>query len=195
MAEVEIPKPDEIKEQRENPFTKKVALSTAVIAVVLAMASLGGNHATKEMLLAQQQSSDQWAYYQSKVIREQFYRVEKIRLEADLLERRASLKPEVRSHYESILKKMALEEARYGDEKKEIEKEARKLDHERDLNRIKDPYFDFAEALLQIAIVMASISILSVSRPIFYFASVVALLGALLTMNGFFLFFELPMLH
>ncbi|MGO9614302.1 MAG: DUF4337 domain-containing protein [Dissulfurispiraceae bacterium] len=195
MAEVEIPKPDEIREQREKPFTKKVALSTAVIAVVLAMASLGGNHATKEMLLAQQQSSDQWAYYQSKVIREQYYHVEKTRLEADLLERGATMKPKVRSHYESILKKMALEEARYSDEKKEIEKEARKLDHERDLNRIKDPYFDFAEALLQIAIVMASISILSVSRPIFYFAIVVALMGALLTTNGFFLFVELPMLH
>ncbi|HLF48494.1 MAG TPA: DUF4337 family protein [Methylomirabilota bacterium] len=45
---------------------------------------MGGNHAMKEMLLAQQQASDQWAFYQAKVIREHQYRGQKLRLEADL---------------------------------------------------------------------------------------------------------------
>ena len=84
------------------------------------------------------------------------------------------MKPEVKEKIESTLKKMADEEARYGTEKKAIEEEAKKLEHERDMNRSKDPYFEYGEVLLQIAIVMASISILSASRPVFYFAIVCA---------------------
>lgn len=195
MAEVELPNTEELEEIRAKAFTRRVALVTAIFAVILAIASLGGNNATKEMLLAQQQSSDQWAFYQAKVVREHLYRSQKIRLEADLLEKGSNMKPEVRKHYETMLKKMDEEEVRYNKEKKEIEQEAKKLEHERDVNRSKDPYFDFAEALLQISIVMASISILAVSRPVFFFAVVLASLGSLLTLNGFLLLFRLPFLH
>jgi hypothetical protein len=53
------------------------------------------------MLLAQQQASDQWAFYQAKVIREHFYRGPKMRRELDLLEKE-SLKPSVRQKMASI---------------------------------------------------------------------------------------------
>ena len=195
MAEVELPNTGELEEIRAKTFTKRVALVTAIFAVMLAITSLGGNNATKEMILAQQQSSDQWAFYQAKVIREHLYRAQKMRIEADLLDRGGTLRPDVREHYESMLRKMNDEEIRYNKEKQEIEQEAMKLEHERDINRNKDPYFDYAEVLLQISIVMASISILAVSRPIFYFGIVLASLGGLLTLNGFLLIFRLPFLH
>jgi hypothetical protein len=172
-----------------------VALTTAIFAVVLAITSLGGNNAMKEMLLAQQQSSDQWSFYQAKALREHLYRGQKLRLEIDLIERGSGMKPEVRERVEGMLKKMSEEEVRYNAEKKEIENEAKKLEHERDLNRSKDPYFDYGEVLLQIAIVMASVSILSGSRPVFYFAIVSACLGTLASLNGFFLIFQIPFLH
>ena len=54
MAEVELPKPAELHEHAANSFSRRVALVTAIYAVVLAIAALGGNHAMKEMLLAQQ---------------------------------------------------------------------------------------------------------------------------------------------
>src|SRR5512137_202250 len=103
MPEVELPKPEELHEHAENQFSRRVALVTAVFAVVLAIAALGGNHAMKEMLLSQQQSSDQWAFYQAKVIREHLYRSQKMRIEADLLERGTTMKPQMRKHYESML--------------------------------------------------------------------------------------------
>lgn len=195
MAEAEIPNTEELEEIRSKSFTKRIALITAIFAVILAIASLGGSNATKEMLLAQQQSSDQWAFYQAKVIREHLYRSQKMRLEADLAERGGSIKPETRKHYESLLKKLDEEASRYSIEKKEIEKEAKKLEHERDINRQRDPYFDYAEVLLQISIVMASVSILAVSRSMFYFAVFVALSGTILTINGYMLAFKLPFLH
>jgi hypothetical protein len=195
MAEVGLPNAEELEEVRGKVFTKRVALTTAIFAVILAITSLGGNNAMKEMLLAQQQSSDQWAFYQAKVLREHLYRGQKLRLEIDLIERGSGMKPEVKERVETILKKMAEEEARYNAEKKEIEKEAKKLEHERDVNRNKDPYFDYGEVLLQIAIVMASVSILSGSRPVFCFALVSAGLGALSSLNGFFLIFRIPFFH
>ena len=65
----------------------------------------------------------------------------------------------------------------------------------RDRNQAKDPYFDYAEVLLQIAIVTASISILSGSRPTFGFSLVLAVLGVLLSVNGFTLLVHLPFFH
>ena len=195
MAEVELPNPEELAEKAERSFSRRVALMTAVYAVALAIASLGGNNAMKEMLLAQQQSSDQWAFYQAKVIREHQYRAQKMRLEAELAERGPAMKPEARQRYDELLKKFADEEKRYNAEKKDIEKDAKKLEGERDHNRDRDPYFDYAEVLLQIAIVMASVSILSTSRPMFFFSLILALGGALLTVNGFTLVFRLPILH
>ena len=195
MAEVELPNVEELEEAKAKTFTKRVALTTAIYAVLLAMTSLGGNNAMKEMLLAGQQSSDQWAFYQAKVIREHLYRSQKMRLEIDLIERSDRLKPEVNQKLEALLKKLTEEETRYNAEKKEIEREAKKLEEERDVNRARDPYFDYAEVLLQIAIVMASVSILSASRPVFYFSMVSAFLGAILSLNGFLLIFQIPFFH
>jgi hypothetical protein len=187
MAELELPNPEELHELKEKAFTRRVALVTAMFAVALAITSLGGSNAMKEMLLAQQQSSDQWAFYQAKVIREHIYRGQKMRLELDLLASGDSLKPEARQQMEEMLKKLSVEEERYRDEKKDIEQAAKKLEHERDVNRAKDPYFDYAEVLLQISIVMASISILATSPKMFFFALGTAILGTLLCINGFLL--------
>jgi hypothetical protein len=192
MAEVELPNPEELTEIKGKRFTKRVALTTAIFAVILALTSLDGNNATKEMLLAQQQSSDQWAFYQSKVIRQHLYTIEKMRIEAELLKTEPSRKPEVREQYATMLKKISDEEQRYDAEKKKIEQDAKELERERDRNRAKDPYFDYAEVLLQISIVMASISILAVSRHIFYFALAAAGLGTAFMLNGYLLLFRIP---
>jgi hypothetical protein len=195
VPEVELPNPAELHERAEDRFGRRVALVTAVYAVILAVASLGGNNAMKEMLLAQQLSSDQWAYYQAKVIREHQYRAQKLRLELDLEERGPAVRPEVRDKMQTLLARFADEEKRYNAEKKDIEKQAKALEHERDVNRSKDPYFDYAEVLLQIAIVLSSISILSKSRPTFALSVVLALCGALLAVNGFTLLTRVPFLE
>jgi hypothetical protein len=105
------------------------------------------------------------------------------------------MKPEVRGRLEELIKKMGEEEARYNAEKKEIEKEAKRLEHERDHCQAKDPYFDFAEVLMQIAIVMSSVAILSSSGPVYLFSIISAVLGTLLSLNGFFMVVRLPFFH
>jgi hypothetical protein len=195
MPEVEIPKPEELEEIRNKGFTRRVAITTAIYAVMLAIAALGGNNAMKDMLLAQQQASDQWAFYQAKVIREHEYRIQQRRLEVELAERGAGMAPEVRQQYEALLAEYSAETKRYNTEKKDIEKDAKKLEHERDVSRQRDPYFDFAEVLLQIAIVMSSVSILSSSRLMYGLSLVLALCGTFLMINGYSLWTMLPFLH
>ena len=195
MAETELPNLKELEEIREKKFTRRVALVTAVFAVVLAIASLGGNHAMKEMLLAQQQASDQWAYYQAKSIREHLYKTQKVLLEneLDLLSQTAS--PESAEKVKASIETLARQESKFANDKKEIEQEARKLEKERDINRSRDPYFEYGEVLLQIAIVMASVSIIAASRAVFGFSIAAALLGAVMCANGYLQIFALPFLH
>ena len=87
MPDIELPKPEELEEIRNKTFTREVALTTAIFAVLLAITSLGGNNATKDMMLAQQQASDQWAFYQSKTMREHLYKTNAIQIESLLIER------------------------------------------------------------------------------------------------------------
>jgi len=194
MAEIELPNTEELEEFKAKRFTRRVALTTALYAVILAVTALGGNNSMKEMLLAQQEAANQWAFYQAKNMRENLYKIQRSNLEADFQERADRLRPEARARIQGRIREAGSEEARYAREKKEIEGEARKAEHERDLNKKRNPYFDFAEVLLQISIVMASIAILSSSRPVFCFSLAVAAMGAILSFNGFILVFRLPFL-
>ena len=191
MAEVELPNPEHLEHQREKAFSRRVALTTAFYAVALAVAALGSKVAMKEMLLAQQQSSDQWAFYQAKVIREHQYRGQKMLLEAQLAEP-SGLKDAERAKLDALAKKFGEEEKRYNAEKKDIEKDAKKLEAQRDHHRARDPNFEYAEIFLQIAIVTASVAILAESKGIFIFSLISAVVGVILTANGFVFGLPLP---
>ncbi len=195
MPEIELPNPHELEERREKSFTRRVALVTSVYAVALAIAALGGNSYGREMLLAQQKASDQWAFYQARSIREHQYRGQKLRLEADLVERGPAMREAARAKAEALLQRFADEEKRYNTTKEPIKAEAEKLEQERDRAEKRVFNFEFAEVFLQISIVLASVSILATSRPMFGVSLVAAVLGAVLTGNGFRLLFTLPFGH
>jgi hypothetical protein len=177
--ETELPNPHEIEEHKANPFTQRVALCTAGIAVLLAIAGMLGGNAAKEAAMNQMQASNSWAYFQSKSTKQKLmsseaarYRVELARLEAE------GGKEAVRKVLQEALGKAEAEEQRYDREQKEIEAKATAFEAERNLFVNKDPYFDLAEVLLQIAIVMASVAMLATSRTAFVIALVFAAVGA-----------------
>ena len=60
----------------------------------------------KEMILAQQQSSDQWAFYQAKAIREHLYKIERIRMETDLAVLPQTLGEDAREKYATQLREV-----------------------------------------------------------------------------------------
>ena len=56
----------------------------------------------------------------------------------------------------------------------------------------RDTAFDLSEMVLQLAIVLGSVSILALSRPLLWVSAGLGVLGAVLALNGFFLLFEIP---
>ena len=127
-------------------------------------------------------------------MRENLYKIQRLYVEADFLDRADTMKPETRARFEAAIKKMSDEESRYASEKKEIEREARKAERERDVNKKKNPYFEFAEVLLQVSIVMASIAILLVPAGLLLLL-VFAAISAILSFNGFVMVLHLPFLN
>ena len=68
------------------------------------------------------------------------------------------------------------------------------LETERDVALRKDPYFDWSQALLQIAIVLASVHLIIGNLMLLGLSGGLAALGVLLMMNGYTLAMSLPRL-
>ena len=79
-----------------------------------------------------------------------------------------------------------------GEGKKELMAKARQHEAIRDHAMKQDPYFDFAEALLQIAIVLISVSIIAEVTLLTWFGGMLGAVGGLLMINGYFLLVEVP---
>jgi ABC-type multidrug transport system fused ATPase/permease subunit len=192
MAEIEVPDPKEAEEKAGDPFTRTVALFVAVYAVALAITALGGSNASKDMMMSQQKSSNLWAYYQAKVVRENLYLLEAEKLDMELESRGAELSSATRDRMIKTREKYRDKAAEYKREKEEIRAEAEEREHERDTAARRDPYFDYGEVLLQIGIVLASVAMLSGKRWAFFISLGLGLIGAALCANGYGLFVRLP---
>jgi len=66
--------------------------------------------------------------------------------------------------------------------------QAKEHEHERDLALRRDPWFDYAEALLQIAIVLTSVALITSVRLLLGVSMTLGALGVFCTLNGFLLF-------
>lgn len=79
-----------------------------------------------------------------------------------------------------------------GEGKKELLTKAREHEANRDKALRQDPYFDYAEAPLQIAIVLVSVSIVADQRWLTLVAGGLGGIGLVLMLNGFLLFMTIP---
>jgi hypothetical protein len=181
----------------DDRFRSLAALSIALMAMLLAITSLGGGNAAEDIMSYNIQASDTWAFYQAKNIRKTNVELAADELENQLLMSQ-NLSPEQRQAIEKKVADYRQTAARYesepdtGEGKKQLSDKAKALTAQRDRAMQQDPNFDFAEALFQIAIVLASVSILATSRRILYIALLAGVLAFVLMLNGYFLFFNLP---
>jgi len=155
---------EELEERLEHarePFDKKVAVTMAAIAALLAIVTVFGHILSSEELLAQQKASDQWAYYQAKAIR---------RYESDIARDVLA----AMSAGQSGVQKYAANVTRYEKEGNEIQAEAQKLEDESHVRGHQALRVHFGEVFLEIGIVLASLAILTKRKDIWY----VALLSA-----------------
>ena len=164
---------------KHDPNLAPVSLTMAALAVLVAVASLLGHRAHTEEVLLQAKASDQWSYYQAKNIR---MHEDEIAVDASGLTPSKDVEAAAK-----FREKYAREAERYRDERKEIEAEARKLEQEVDLQRRRANRFDLGEVFLEIALVIASITLLSGKRVFWHGGLLIALLGVAAAATGLFL--------
>ena len=165
--------------------------------MVLAICGLGGSNAGKDVVQNNVLASNYFNFYQAKNMRQTA-----ISLAADEIELGRLTDPALPEAAKAALqKKLADYRAtieRYESEpatnegKKELLVRAKTHEDIRDHALKQDPYFDYAEALLQIAIVLISVSIIASLPWLAFFGGSVGLIGVLLTVNGFYLLVEIP---
>ncbi len=179
-------------------FRRLAAIYVGVAAMLLAIATLGGADATKEMLNANIHASDTYAFYQSKTIRQVSYQIAAEQLEL-LAAGMPGLAPEHLAKVAGLVKRYRDTATRYdsepatGDGKKELLAKAKDWEHKRDHAAAQTPNFEYAEALLQIAIVLGSVAIVAASPWLLGVSGVLAIGGIVLTLNGYLLL--VPLAH
>lgn len=194
------------KHESEERFRGRVAVVIAFLAMLLAIASLGGQNATKETINANIQASDSYAFYQAKNIRQTANQLAAQQLGAMLALQGTTVNAQERQNIQTAIDKMKATAARYqsepyppnpsnllkGEGKKELLARATYWEAKRDHAQLQDPNFDYAIALFQIAIVLGSVAIVATSRPIVGLSLFLGAAAILLTINGFFLLVPLP---
>jgi Domain of unknown function (DUF4337) len=183
-------------------FRRLAAIYVGVVAMLLAIAALGGADATKEMLNANIHASDTYAFYQAKYIRQLNYQTAAEQLELlaalapDLSPERLAKVNELVKRYRDTAVRYESEAAREGKPeglgKKELLAKAEEWGRRRDHAAAQTPNFEYGEALFQIAVVLGSVAIVAASPWLLGASGVLALGGILLTLNGHLLLVPLP---
>jgi len=141
-----------------------VSLTMAVLAVLVAVASLLGHRAHTEEVVLQTRANDQWGYYQGKDIR--------LHVDQKLSAVTAFLSTADAAKAADWRTANQAETEKYQKQKDDIEARAKELEQETDLERDRADRYDLAEVFLEIALVVTSITLLS-GRRLFWQAGMV----------------------
>jgi len=147
-----------------NPLVIPVSITISILAVLVAAVTLLGHRAHTEELLLQAKASDQWAYYQAKNIR-----LRELQSFADLL---GVVATQDKDKAAEIREKYAKEVERYGGDKEDISKEAKEHEKERDLYQKRADHFDAGEGILEFALIICSLTLLT-NKKLFWFSGII----------------------
>jgi hypothetical protein len=189
---------DNLKDAHEHGADKWIAIYIAVLAVLLSICSVGGGNSTKDATRTNIQASDTWAFYQAKYARQTSYKIAagelQLRLgEPGLPEATRKQIEEKIAAYKAEIERLESDPHK-GEGKKELAAKAKEFENAREAALKQDPYFDYAQAFLQIAVVLASASIVLRNRLLLAGSGLIGILGVLLMINGFTLAVEIPFL-
>jgi hypothetical protein len=163
-------------EKEGGDFLKRIALTTAILAAVAAIASLQAGATVNEALVLktestrlQAQASDQWAYYQAKGIK-------------------AAVAETSGTAWTAIGKpappQYAANQKRYLEEQKDIQEKAKEKEKERDEKSLEADHllhrhhrFADAVALLQVSIALGAVAALTKSRLVWVGSMAVGAFG------------------
>jgi hypothetical protein len=167
----------ELQEHAEHgasePTMRPVAFTMSVLAVLVAIITVLGHRTHTEAVLTQNKATDQWNLYQAKKIRSS-----NTALAADLLSVMTITDANAKGA-EKIAKSYADHQAKWSDDLKEEQEKAEALETRVEQAEARADRFDIGEALLEIALVTASITLLTRNRVYWLLGLLFGLAGIL----------------
>ncbi len=148
---------------------RPVAFTMSVLAVLVAVTTVLGHRTHTEAVLEQNRATDQWNFYQAKKIRSN-----DTYLAADLL---SVVAVADKAGAEKIAKSYASHQAKWEADLKEEQQKAEELQQKVEQAEAHADRYDLAEALLEIGLVITSVTLLTRSRIYWYLGIAFALAG------------------
>jgi hypothetical protein len=170
-----MPEHEEVEEHlhhAKEPFDKLVAGTMAIVAALLAVVSVLGQHYNTEKLLSQQKSSDQWAFYQAKNIRRYSAQV--------AVDSLSQMKADP-----ALIGKYAKDVEKYDKQMEDIQKDAKELESESAKSGGQAERFHIGEVFLEIGIVLSSLAILTKRKVFFIGGGVSSAIGVVLAVTAY----------
>ena len=156
---------------------RPVAFTMSVLAVLVAVTTVLGHRTHTEAILNQNRATDQWNEYQAKKIR-----AYETQLATDLLSVTTIADQNAAN---KLAKSYADHQKKWADDLKEETEQAEGLQRNVEKSEARADRFDLAEALLEIGLVITSVTLLTRSRIYWYLGLVFSALGVALVGSAF----------
>ncbi len=178
----------------EHVEDKRVALLIAILALCLALVETGAKSAQTAAISLNVASNDIWAFYQARVVRETIVRTAAeqaalVKPAADP-ETRAAIEAQAKTWQETVARWQ--DDPKGGDGRKQLRERAKASEAERETAMERYHLYEIGAAMLQVAIVIASASIIT-TVPLLTLGSLLLGLGGMAA--GLLGFFAPEMLH
>jgi Domain of unknown function (DUF4337) len=171
----------ELQEHAEHgahePSMRPVAFTMSVLAVLVAIATVLGHRTHTQAVLEQNKATDQWNEYQAKKIRQY-----NTNLVADLM---GVVSLAEKDKAAKIEKAYADHQSKWNEDLKAEQEKAGELEKEVALAERRADRFDLGEALLEIGLVVTSVTLLTRSRIYWFFGMGFAAAGILSAITAF----------
>ena len=191
IDELEEERKEHSIEEKKIAWIKYVALTTALIAVLAAIATMESNMHTNEALLSknssilsQARASDQWAYYQAKGIKGIIYDSQK-----DLL-KELKKGSDLPADYQEKVKKYKEEQAEIKEKAEELERQAEENGRKSAENMEHHHGFAMSEVMFQVAIALSSVAAMTKRKELWLLGIILSGIGTFYFLDGFFLFIK-----
>jgi hypothetical protein len=148
----------QMKEGGEESLTN-ISLAISILAVLVAMVTVLGHRSHTEAVLMQSRAGDQWNLYQAKKIRQDNLAVVVDTLGLGSTADAAATKAKIGEYEEKI--------GKWDEDLKEEQEKATEFEHEVTHAEAQAARFDLGEALLQISVVLSSITLFTRRRTYF----------------------------
>jgi hypothetical protein len=176
MEAHEVNELQESQEKGGESGLKMVSFTMSVLAVLLAMTTVLGHRTHTEAVLQQNRVSDQWNFYQAKKIRATDARVAGDMIGALAAPGNAAAQ-KVADAEHAYAQKESTDLADEQEKAKDLEKEVAVAEK-------KAGHFDLGEALLQIGVIVTSITLLTRRRYYWHMGMFFGALGIIATVLG-----------